>query len=201
MDPSRALVVADQHALESRDAPGFSAIWSTAAPDAVRAALPSGVHILAFATAAEVQENPAFLSLSWALRFLQALGIMTGLIVLGGVLLYLEARQRSREVSYALAKRMGLTRGAHRRAVGIELGAMLALGAVLGAILAWVSARLVYGKLDALPLIPPPPLFRTPVGLLAATAVALALAAWAGAWRVQRAAERAKVAEVMRLAG
>jgi putative ABC transport system permease protein len=201
MDPSRSLVVVDQQALESRDAPGFSAIWSTADPGAVRSALPPGVHILAFASAAEVQENPAFLSLSWALRFLQALGIMTGLIVLGGVLLYLEARQRSREVSYALAKRMGLTRRAHRRAVGIELGAMLALGAGLGALLAWVSARLVYGKLDALPLIPPPPLFRTPFGLLAATAVALALAAWAGAWRVQRAAERAKVAEVMRLAG
>ena len=64
-----------------------------------------------------------------------------------------------------------------------------------------VAARIVYGQLDPLPQIPPPPLFRTPVELLLLTGVALLLAAWAGAWRVQRAAERARVGEVMRLAG
>jgi putative ABC transport system permease protein len=201
MDPGRPFVVADQGALDDRDAPGFSAIWSKADAEAVRGALPRGVHILSFTTAGRVQQDPAFLSLSWALGFLQALGIMTGLIVLGGMLLYLEARQRAREVSYALSKRMGLTAGTHRRSVAIELGTMLGLGAALGALLAWVAARLIYGRIDALPQIPPPPLFRTPVALLALTAVALLLAAWVGAWRVQRTTERARVAEVMRLAG
>jgi hypothetical protein len=71
----------------------------------------------------------------------------------------------------------------------------------LGAVLAWIAARLVYGQIDALPQIPPPPLFRTPFGLIGLTAVVLLLAAWAGAWRVQRTTERARVAEVMRLAG
>jgi putative ABC transport system permease protein len=201
MDPGRPFVVADAAELDRRDAPGFSAIWSKADAATVREALPRGIHILAFATAAEVQENPNFLSLSWALGFLQSLGVMTGLIVLGGILLYLEARQRAREVSYALAKRMGLSAGAHRRSVAIELGAMLGIGAALGAILAWIAARLVYGQIDALPQIPPPPLFRTPLALLAATALALAIAAWVGAWRVQRTTEHARVAEVMRLAG
>jgi hypothetical protein len=201
MDPGRPIVIADQTALESRGAPGFSSIWSTADPDTVRAALPEGVHIIAFGTAERVHEDPAFLSLSWALGFLQVLGVMAGLIVLGGILLYLEARQRSREVSYALGKRMGLTRVGHRRSVAVELGAMLGLGAFLGAVFAWLAARLVYGQLDSLPLIPPPPLFRTPLGLLALTIAAIFVAAWAGAWRVQRAAERARVAEVMRLAG
>jgi putative ABC transport system permease protein len=201
MDPSRPFLVADEGALDSRGAPGFSAIWSKADGETVRSALPRGVHILSFVTAAGVQQDPSFLSLSWALGFLQALGIMTGLIVLGGMLLYLEARQRAREVSYALAKRMGLTAGTHRRSVAMELATMLGLGAVLGALLAWVAARLVYGRIDALPQIPPPPLFRTPVAVLALTAVALVLSAWVGAWRVQRTTERARVAEVMRIAG
>ena len=39
--------------------------------------------------------------------------------------MYLEARQRSREVSYALARRMGLARRAHRRSIALELGAIL----------------------------------------------------------------------------
>jgi putative ABC transport system permease protein len=201
MDPGRPFVVADSGALNSRDAPSFPAMWSKADPEVVRSALPPGVHILSFVTAARVKENPSFLSLSWALGFLQALGVMTGLIVLGGMLLYLEARQRAREVSYALAKRMGLTAGTHRRSVALELGTMLGLGAALGAVLAWLAARLVYGRIDALPQIPPPPLFRTPIGLLALTAGALLLSAWVGAWRVQRTTERARVAEVMRLAG
>jgi putative ABC transport system permease protein len=201
MDPGRPFVVADSGALNSRDAPSFPAMWSKADPEVVRSALPPGVHILSFVTAARVKENPSFLSLSWALGFLQALGVMTGLIVLGGMLLYLEARQRAREVSYALAKRMGLTAGTHRRSVALELGTMLGLGAALGAFLAWLAARLVYGRIDALPQIPPPPLFRTPIGLLALTAGALLLSAWVGAWRVQRTTERARVAEVMRLAG
>jgi hypothetical protein len=85
--------------------------------------------------------------------------------------------------------------------VAIELSAMLGLGAALGAGLAWIAARLVYGQIDALPQIPPPPLFRTPVGLLGLTAVALLMAAWVGAWRVQRTTAHARVAEVMRLAG
>src|SRR5439155_7926592 len=186
---------------DSRGAPGFSAIWSRADGETVRGSLPRGVHILSFVTAAAVQQDPSFLSLSWALGFLQALGIMTGLIVLGGMLLYLEARQRAREVSYALAKRMGLTAGTHRRSVTLELGTMLGLGAALGAVLAWFAARMVTGRIDALPQIPPPPLFRTPLALLALTALALGLSAWIGAWRVQRTTERARVAEVMRIAG
>lgn len=200
MDPGRPFVIADESALDSRGAPGFSSIWSRADPELVRNSLPQGVHVLAFVTAARVREDPNFLSLSWALGFLQALGVMTGLIVLGGMLLYLEARQRAREVSYALAKRMGLTAGSNRRSVAIELGAMLGLGAALGALLAWIAARLVFGQLDALPQIPPPPLFRTPLALLGLTAVALLLSAWIGAWRVQRTTERARVAEVMRTA-
>ena len=115
--------------------------------------------------------------------------------------MYLEARQRSREVSYALSRRMGLARGVHRRSIWLELGSILVLSLAIGGGLAWIAARLVYKKLDPIPSIPPPPLFRLPLVMFAASFAVVVLASWAGARRVQRAADRARVAEVMRFAG
>jgi hypothetical protein len=59
----------------------------------------------------------------------------------------------------------------------------------------------VYGRLDPLPQLPPAPLFRLPLAVFGLTAVAVLAAAWLGAWRVQHEAERARVSEVMRVAG
>jgi len=161
----------------------------------------ANLTVVGTVTPADVEGNADFRPISWTFGFLQALGVMAGLIALGGVLLHLEARQRSREMSYALARRMGLRRAAHELSVAIELGAILSASFAIGSGLAWVAARLVYGTLDPLPAVPPPPVFRTPAVVLAITGVAVVAAAWFGAWRVQRAADRANVAEVMRLAG
>jgi len=83
----------------------------------------------------------------------------------------------------------------------LELGILLALGCVVGIGLAWIAARIVYGRLDPLPQLPPAPLFRLPLAVFGLTALAVLAAAWLGAWRVQHAAERARVSEVMRVAG
>src|SRR5262249_29271371 len=136
----------------------------------------------------------------WTFGFLEGLGVMTGVIALGGVLLYLEARQRQREVSYALARRMGLKRRAHRGSVMVELAGMLLISFVLGSALAEIAGRLVYDKLAPLPSLPPPALFRVPIGLLGLVVVVLVVASAVGGWRVQRAADRARVTEVMRVA-
>ena len=71
---------------------------------------------------------------------------------------------------------------------------------VLGATLSWLAARLVFAKLDPMPHLPPHPLFRTPLAILFFTLLGSLVAAVAGAWRVQRSADRANVAEVLRLA-
>ncbi|TML02165.1 MAG: FtsX-like permease family protein [Actinobacteria bacterium] len=202
MAPDEPLVVADRQALAERKAPGLRAIWTKGdagrAEQAIRA---QGAHILAVATTHEIQRNPSFLPFSWVFGFLQALGIMAGLIVLVGILLYLEARQRGRAISYALASQMGLSRRSHRTSVALELGVLLALGCVVGIGLARIAARIVYGRLDPLPQLPPAPLFRLPLAVFGLTALAVLAAAWLGAWRVQHAAERARVSEVMRVAG
>jgi putative ABC transport system permease protein len=152
-------------------------------------------------TAAEVEGSPGFLALRWTFGFLEALGVLAGLVALVGLVLYLAARQGAREVSYALAKRMGLSRGSHRTSVALELGAMLAAAFVLGSILATVAAALIYGKVDLLPQIPPGPLLEVPRALFGLIAGTLVVFAWVGAWGVQRKADRANIAEVMRLAG
>jgi putative ABC transport system permease protein len=194
------LVVIGRDALGSNPV-GLDQIWAKGDPSSIlRAVEDSGLTVVRTVTAADVATAADFEPTSWTFGFLQALGILAGLIALGGALLHLEARQRSREVSYALARRMGLGRGAHRASVAIELASILLASVVIGTALAAIAARLVFGQLDPLPAIPPPPLFRVPVVLLAVTAVVALAASWIGAWRVQRAADHARVGEVMRLA-
>jgi len=202
MSPSEPLIVADRAALAARGVQGVVGVWVKGDPaPALRAFTGIDAHIITSVTAKEVQGQQSFVSLSYTFGFLEALGIMVGLIVLGGILLYLEARQRGRAISYALASRMGLSRRSHRASVALELGALLALGCVLGIALAWIAARVVYGRLDPMPQLPPAPLFRLPIAAFALTGLAVVIASLIGAWRVQRAAERVRVSEVMRLAG
>jgi putative ABC transport system permease protein len=152
-------------------------------------------------TATTVMRTPAFLAVSWTFSMLQALGALAGLVALIGLVLYVQARQRGRLVAYALARRMGLSRGAHLRSVALELAAMLLFGFALGVTLALVTSSLVYRRLDPMPEIPPGLHLRLPGAVLGLTLVGTAVAALAGALLVQRGADRANIAEVMRLAG
>ena len=148
-----------------------------------------------------MRETPGFLALSWVFGFLEALGVLAGLVSLVALVLYLQARQRSREVSYALSRRMGMRKRSNFLSVAIELSGMLLASFAIGAGLAVAAAFLLYRKADPMPEIPPDPLLRLPVGMFLVTLGVLAIAAIVAAWRVQRSAERANVAEVMRLAG
>ncbi|HJP65177.1 MAG TPA: FtsX-like permease family protein, partial [Actinomycetota bacterium] len=203
-----ALVVADQDGLE-RTAEAHSVtlfpthqLWAKGDPPSVLAAL-AKAHVptdLA-ATADAAKKTPRFQALSWTFGYLEGLGLAAGLVALLGMVLYLQARQRDREVSYALARRMGLTSSAHGLSVAGELAGMLVAAFVIGTALAVVAAALVYGRLDPLPTLPPGPLLRVPYLSFVAAAGVLLAASAAGAWAVQRRADRVNVAEVMRLAG
>jgi hypothetical protein len=181
---------------------GSYQLWAKGDPDVVlpeirKAGYPTELAI----TADAVRQTPAFLALSWVFGFLEALGVLAGLVALVALGLYLQARQRSREVSYALARRMGLRKRSNFLSVAMELTGMLLASFVIGAGLAVAAAVLLYKKADPMPQIPPGPLLRAPMVLFVLTLAALAVAALVSAWRVQRSAEKANVAEVMRLAG
>jgi putative ABC transport system permease protein len=145
-------------------------------------------------------DRPGFHALNWTFAFMEVLGIMTAFVALIGLLLYLQARQRSREITYALSRRMGLSSSAHGGAVAIELAGLLLAAMVVGGVFALGSVALVYRRLDPVPNLPPGPLLQLPWWLFGEIALAAIVCAWAGAWFVQRRAARADVGAVMRFA-
>ena len=177
-------------------------LWVKGSPEPVlRALREAKIFPASIVTAAHVAATPGFLALSWLFGYLEALGALAGLLALVALVLYLESRQRAREVSYALAVRMGLRRRAHWLSVTVELGAMLLGAFAIGAVLAAAGSFTVHGKVDPLPQFPPGAVFRLPGVLLGAVALAVVVFSVVAAWLVQRRADRANVAEVMRLAG
>lgn len=72
---------------------------------------------------------------------------------------------------------------------------------LIATVLSVAAAVLVNPRLDPLAGVPPAPVLRLPLGLVSLSLGALLAAAWLGAWRAQRRADRARVAEVMRLGG
>jgi hypothetical protein len=132
---------------------------------------------------------------------LEALGVLAGLVTVAGLLLYVQARQRGQVVAYALGRRMGLAGWTHRLSTALELAGMLLFALVIGALLAWLAAALVNRQLDLAPQFPPEPVLRLPLPLFGQVLLAVLVVAFAGAALVQWRADRANVAEVMRLAG
>jgi len=117
------------------------------------------------------------------------------------MLMYLQARERSQAISYGLSLRMGMTDGGHRRALALELAAMLGASFLAGAILAWIAVSFVVPLVDPLATIPPAPQFVAPVPLLAASAIVVLVLAWVGGWITSLRTRRVDLGEVMRLAG
>jgi putative ABC transport system permease protein len=196
------LVVVDRRALASLDPVKETLLWARGGREQVMAALDrADIRVVGVVTdARDVLDVSSFLATAWTFGFLQALGVLTGLITAGGLLLYLETRQRSRRAAYALSRRMGLSRAAHLGSLLAEVGGTLLGGLAIGVGLSFVAARLVYLRLDALPTVPPVPLLRTPVAALAGTAAAVLAVTWLAAWLAQRSADRTNLAEVLRLA-
>jgi predicted lysophospholipase L1 biosynthesis ABC-type transport system permease subunit len=95
---------------------------------------------------------------------------------------------------------MGMTDGEHRRALVLELTAMLLWGFAVGAVLALIAAMYTVPLLDPIPTVPPEPIRVLPIAVTAATAVALGALAWVGASVTAARSRRVDLGEVMRVA-
>ncbi|PZA20394.1 hypothetical protein DMO24_15735 [Modestobacter versicolor] len=147
---------------------------------------------------AGVQQAANFLGITWTFGYLSALAVFVGVIAVGGLLLYLEARSRSRVSGYVMARRLGLTRAAHLRSLLVELGGVAVAGILLGGALAAGAVALVYRRLDVDRVRPPTPLLDVPAPALALSAVVVVVVAGLAALYAQRAADRADPATVLR---
>ncbi len=136
---------------------------------------------------------------SWTFGYLTALAGLVGLVAVAGLLLYLESRQRSRVASYAMGRRMGLSRAVHLRSLLAELGMLLVAAAAVGGVLAWTAVLLVYRSLDVDTARPPPPLLTAPTAAIGGGAVAAVAVTMLAALYAQRSADRTDAAEVLRL--
>jgi putative ABC transport system permease protein len=151
-------------------------------------------------TASQVMDIPTFIAVIDTFLVLGALGLAAALLVFAGTLLYLQARQRSQVVSYGLSLRMGMKHEGHRRALVLELGAMLGSSYVVGIALAVAAVLFVIPDMDPLSTIPPVPLLRLPIRVIGVALAGTAAAAWVGGWWTNRIARRFDLGQVMRLA-
>lgn len=140
-----------------------------------------------------------FLGVSFTFGYLGALAAFIAVIGLAGLLLYVETRQRARTAAYIFARRMGLSRREHARAIRRELGVLLAVGIAVGAALAVAAVAVSYQRFDVDRLRPPTQLLTIPLwscvlALAGAVVVALAVSAYA-----QRVTDRADESSVLRL--
>jgi hypothetical protein len=181
---------------------GNRELWAKGDPQRVLRELgDTSLPLLGTISVDDVRQATSLLPLTWTFGFLQALGVATGLISLVGIVLYLQSRQRSRVVTNALVRRMGLKVASQRASMAIELGVMLLVAFVVGALVAMLAARFAYPQLDPLPSVPPDPILDFPIILVAVVGLVVLFISPIGGWRVQRSADRANVAEVMRLVG
>jgi hypothetical protein len=151
-------------------------------------------------TADEVKDIPAIVAVIDTFAVLNLLGIVAALLVLAGVLVYLQARRRSQLVSYGLSLRMGMTDATHRRSLVIELTAILGSSFLVGVTGGIAVSSLMVPMLDPLTSIHPAPLFVIPAAGLAAAAVVVAFVSWAGGWYTNLRERATDLGQVMRLA-
>ncbi|MFA9444693.1 hypothetical protein [Egicoccus sp. AB-alg6-2] len=203
----RPLVVADLGAADAIAADaGRGADWRdrwrgerwAAGADATTILVAAGADPDEVASAADVAGRARLVAVAWALGALQALAILATVLALLGVLLFVAVRQRDLQVSYALSRRMGLRPSTHAVALLYEVLALLALALALATALGMLAAAAVTGGIDPLPDLLPAPRVVVPLGALGGVLVALVVAGGLGAVTLQRAADRADVAEVLR---
>jgi hypothetical protein len=155
---------------------------------------------LATLTADEVKDVPFIAASIDTFSMLNVLGLAAAVLVIGVLVVYLQARQRARTVSNVLSMRMGMRDGQARAALVLELAAMLLTAYVLGATMGVVAGRLISPLLDPLQTIPPPPLFTPPTAAALWTLVGLAVVSVGGGWLVHRRASAIDLGEVLRVA-
>jgi putative ABC transport system permease protein len=174
-------------------------IWAKGDPEeAVRVLDKSEARPYPLVTAVEAERRPSVAAFTRTFAFLEALGLVAGLLAVVGIVVYVQARQRARALAFGLARRMGLTSRAHVGALALELGLLLLVSFALGVLLAVAAARLVLTRVEPLSTISPVPLFHVPLAILALIAAGLALVAGLGAYLAHRGAANANLAEVLR---
>ncbi len=174
-------------------------VWIRGERDEVLATLDeAGTSYQETSTVAQVADQVSFLTVSSTFGFMQSLGVVAAVLVVGGLAVYLDARRRGRVLAYAFARRMGLTRRQHRWALLAEVVAGVVVGCWLGLVVALVGAGVAHERIDPVPSYRPDPLLRPATGIMVGVGLAALVLAWIAAALAQRATDRDDPVEVLR---
>lgn len=149
-------------------------------------------------TTARVSRLPSIDAVVDSFHMLNLLALVTATLVVGGTLMYVQARQRSALVAYIFSRRMGMTSRSHFRSLALELGYLLVLPFGLLAPAALILARVIAAEVDPLATIPPATIFTTPLVWLLGMGGVLVATTVLGAGLTHRALGRMNVAAAMR---
>ncbi len=176
---NRPLVVVNRTAL-ARLGVDSAELWvNSESPTVAASVRAAGLNYLSLVRASDRTQGGLEPQL-WSLRYLELTGLAAGIVAVCGIGIYFAADAPRRRLARALSLRLGVTSRTALLATGIEVGALLVSGLVIGVALAWLALRLLSGHLDPLPVAPPDTVLRfslAGVGLCALAAVALTVAA------------------------
>ncbi|MFF5986562.1 ABC transporter permease [Prauserella flavalba] len=193
------LVLVDRALLDDLAPTAQPQLWARGDPDEiVAAAAAAGLPVSAVARAEDVQASGVYAGITYTFAFLAAVSLLTGVVIVVGLLLYLDARSRARRSASVLLRRMGIGAGAHWRALVLEVGGLLLAGFATGALLAAAVIASTAADYDLNPASAPGTLVALPWPVFAVLAVATALTAVVASAAAQRAASAARPSEVLR---
>ena len=146
-------------------------------------------------------DDPEVVLATRTFGYMRLIALASGVLALIGLVLYLQARQRSQVIAAALGAPHGLRPAAQTLSLALELVCLLDFAGLIGGTVAVAAAIPVVHRIDPLPVDPPSPIFVIPTGELALAAAALLLVvAVAAASLTSWLATRTDVGEALRVA-
>ncbi len=175
-------------------------VWARGPTRPVVAALESNpLHAYFVTPASSFTADPEVVLAKRTFRYMRLIAGAAGLLVIVGLLLYLQARQRSQAVSSALAGRMGLRPRTELLSLWLELTAIGGLAGLVGGVVALASAEPIVPHIDPLPGSPPAPALAVPTASLLISAVAVLVGALVAASLTRVVARRTNMSEALRV--
>ena len=176
-------------------------IWAKGPPGEVADAVSrSGMDAYFVTTVDTFRQNPDVLLATRTYSYLRTIALAAGVLALIGLLLYLQARQRSQVIASALARRMGFGRLPEALSICLEVAGIVLFAAVVGAGVAIAAAEPIVKQIDPLPDYAPSPVFVVPLTTILLAAAGLVVLAVAAGALTSWLARRADVNEAMRVA-
>ncbi|PRX43441.1 putative ABC transport system permease protein [Prauserella shujinwangii] len=174
-------------------------LWVRGDPDrSVAAVAAAGLGVSTVSRADQVHQVGVYTGITYTFAFLAAVSLLSGVIIVVGLLLHLDARARARRSAYVMLRRMAVTALAHWRALVLEVGGLLLAGFAAGAAIASVVVLLTRPDYDVDAATAPGTVVDVPWVVLAALLGAALATGAVAAGTAQRAASRARPSEVLR---